>query len=57
MHNLRAAQTRREPVPEAVVPLVHVPDDPGPGAELEREAMAEDATPAPASGWRRLFSW
>jgi HemY protein len=57
VRKLRAAQMRREPVPEAVVPLVHVPDDPGPGAEPEREPMAEGTTLAPASGWRRIFSW
>lgn len=53
----RIARERREPVPEAVVPVVHAPDDPGPDSELERDPVAEVSAPAPASGWRRIFSW
>jgi HemY protein len=43
-----------EPVkPEPVIPLIHVPDDPGPEAE-----PIEDSAPrveAQASGWRKMF--
>lgn len=37
--------------PEAVIPLIHVPDDPGPGASLESEP---DPTPEPPEAWRRI---
>lgn len=38
--------------PEAVIPLVHAPDDPGPDSETERVL----APPPPPDGWmRRLF--
>jgi HemY protein len=38
------------PRPEAVIPLLHVPDDPGPDAALEHDAMSEPQ----GEGWRRL---
>ena len=37
--------------PEAVIPLVHAPDDPGPGAADENEPNAEP----PNGGWRKIF--
>ncbi len=40
-------------VPEAIVPIAHVPDDPGPDPDQEREAPADPASTAP--GWKRLF--
>lgn len=49
-----APRVRRTPAPvvaEAVIPLVHAPDDPGPDA-------LDDAGPAPPpkpEGWRKLF--
>ncbi|MFZ5691419.1 MAG: heme biosynthesis protein HemY [Pseudomonadota bacterium] len=36
-------------VPETVVPIAHVPDDPGP----DPEPLAD--SPAPSPGWKRLF--
>lgn len=60
---VRPAESERKPVKpvrappaqDIVVPLVHVPDDPGPDPELEREPLPEPTGPAP--GWRRFFSW
>jgi HemY protein len=52
----KSARGRRAPGPapaakvEAVIPLVRVPDDPGPDADLESEPAPEK----PAEGWRRL---
>lgn len=43
---------RKSPVPPAVIPLVHVPDDPGP--EPEPRLEPEAAAAKPADGWRRL---
>jgi HemY protein len=46
---LQPTQTKADPV----IPLVHAPDDPGPGAEIVEEAETEpDAKP---SGWRKIF--
>jgi HemY protein len=39
--------------PEVVNPLVHAPDDPGPGGEPQTEPAAA-AAPPPANGWDRL---
>jgi HemY protein len=47
---VRAPATK---VPEAVVPIAHVPDDPGPDPDQEREAQANTASASP--GWKRLF--
>lgn len=47
-----ALRPARAPVAETVIPLVHVPDDPGPDHELEPEPVLEASI---ASGWRRLF--
>jgi HemY protein len=42
-----------QPKSEPVIPLVHAPDDPGPGAEIVEEVETEpDAKPA---GWRKIF--
>jgi len=42
-----------QPKSEPVIPLVHAPDDPGPGAEIVEETEPEpDAKP---SGWRKIF--
>jgi HemY protein len=41
------------PKSDPVIPLVHAPDDPGPGAEIVEETEPEpDAKP---SGWRKIF--
>jgi HemY protein len=34
-----APAARRAPPPEAVIPLAHVPDDPGPEPDRERDAL------------------
>ena len=41
-----------QPKPDAVIPLVHAPDDPGPDATDESEPQAE---PPSGSGWRSIF--
>jgi len=43
--------TATPPKPEAVIPLVHAPDDPGPDSTDETTPRAE----APNGGWRRIF--
>jgi HemY protein len=40
-----------QPKPEAVIPLVHAPDDPGPDAVEESEPQAN----SPNHGWRKMF--
>jgi HemY protein len=45
----RAARPARKP--DAVIPLVHAPDDPG----LEPELEPEPAPEPPPDGWRRIF--
>lgn len=40
-------------IPESVVPIAHVPDDPGPDPDLEREPLPDSTSPSP--GWKRLF--
>jgi HemY protein len=47
------AKAREPKVPESVVPIAHVPDDPGPDPDHEREPLPE--TTAPAAGWKRIF--
>ncbi len=42
---------RAQPKPDAVIPLVHAPDDPGPEAVEESEPRAESEN----SGWRKIF--
>jgi HemY protein len=51
----QSAQPVRPRGDDIVVPTVHVPDDPGPGPDMEREPIPEPT--AAASGWRRFFSW
>jgi len=41
-----------QPKPEPVIPLIHVPDDPGPDVAAESEVSAEPET---GSGWRKIF--
>jgi HemY protein len=48
----KEARVERAVPVEAVTPLIHAPDDPGPDIELEPEPQPE----APAANWRRLFS-
>ncbi len=41
-----------------MIPLVHVPDDPGPDAEAPPEPAVDSAETPPAAGrrrWRSLF--
>jgi len=45
-----AAKRSRKPKAEAVIPLVHVPDDPGPEAEPEQEPVPEQN----ADNWNKL---
>lgn len=45
-----AAKRARKPKAEAVIPLVHVPDDPGPEAEPEQEPVPEPT----ADNWNKL---
>jgi HemY protein len=40
-------------VPESVVPIAHVPDDPGPDPDQEREPLPDSTSSSP--GWKRLF--
>ncbi len=47
----RAAGARE--VPETVVPIAHVPDDPGPDPDQEREPQPDSTSSSP--GWKRLF--
>ena len=42
-----------KPVAEAVIPLVHAPDDPGPDSVAEADPMPEPTTPQP-DPWQRL---
>jgi HemY protein len=45
-----ARSSKPQPKAEAVIPLVHAPDDPGPDAAEEREPSPEAQT-----GWRKIF--
>jgi hypothetical protein len=40
-----------EPKPEPIIPLVVVPDDPGPEAIEENDVPVE----SPSGGWRKIF--
>jgi HemY protein len=44
---------RSQPRSEPIIPLVHAPDDPGPVAEVDEDAEAEQE--AKAGGWRKIF--
>jgi HemY protein len=39
---------------EPVIPLVHVPDDPGPDAVLDGDAPRDTAAAAPGDAWQRI---
>jgi HemY protein len=39
---------------EAVIPLVHAPDDPGPDSVPESDPLAEPASPPPRDAWQRF---
>ena len=39
---------------EAVIPLVHAPDDPGLDSGLDRDPVPEPSTPPPSDAWQRL---
>ncbi len=47
------AVTNVRDVPESVVPIALVPDDPGPDPDQEREPVPESTATSP--GWKRLF--
>lgn len=49
----RKAAPKGTPLVESVVPITHVPDDPGPDPYQEPEALPEQTSTAP--GWKRLF--
>jgi HemY protein len=40
---------------EAVIPLVHAPDDPGPDSSLESDPVPEPTSPPPRDTWHRLL--
>jgi HemY protein len=46
-----SARARKRPMAEAVIPLVQVPDDPGPELDVEPEPIPEP----PTDGWSKLF--
>ena len=50
----RSSRKSRAAAREAVIPLVHVPDDPGPETEVEPEPAPETSA-VPTPGWRGLF--
>jgi len=54
---LRKAQkpTARPAPVEAVIPLVHAPDDPGPDSGLDGELVPETTAAGAASPWRRFM--
>jgi HemY protein len=47
------ASARQTKIPESVVPIAHVPDDPGPDPDQEREPLPDPSSTSP--GWKRLF--
>jgi hypothetical protein len=48
------AGARTKPV-EAVIPLVHAPDDPGLDSGLDGDPVPEPSTPPPKDTWQRLL--
>ena len=42
------------PIPPAVIPLVHAPDDPGPGADRAAEPAPEPTAEPPPDSWTRI---
>ncbi|MBV9347586.1 MAG: heme biosynthesis protein HemY [Pseudolabrys sp.] len=57
----RKGKTEKVPSADAVIPLVHAPDDPGPDVALDSDPVPETADAAPATRhapwqrWRELF--
>jgi HemY protein len=49
-----AGKIKAKPV-EAVIPLVHAPDDPGPDSVLESDPVPEPTSPPPQAPWQRLM--
>jgi HemY protein len=49
-----ATKTKAKQV-EAVIPLVHAPDDPGPDQALDGDPIPEPTTPPPRDPWQRLM--
>ncbi len=49
-----AAKAKAKPV-EAVIPLVHAPDDPGPDSALESDPVPEPTSPPPRAPWQRFM--
>ena len=47
------APAKARPV-EPVIPLVHVPDDPGPDSGLDRDPVPEPSSPPAGDAWHRL---
>ena len=39
---------------EAVIPLVHAPDDPGPDSGLESDPLPETTSPPSRDAWQRI---
>jgi len=51
---LAAKTVKAKPV-EAVIPLVHAPDDPGPDSGLDVDPVPESSSPPPRDAWQRLL--
>ena len=49
-----AKAAKAKPV-EAVIPLVHAPDDPGPDLGLDADPVPEPTTPPPRDPWQRFM--
>ena len=49
-----ATKSKPKPV-EPVIPLVHVPDDPGPDSAPESDPVPEPTTPPPRAPWQRFM--
>ena len=49
-----ATKSKPKPV-EPVIPLVHVPDDPGPDSVPESDPVPEPTTPPPRAPWQRFM--
>jgi HemY protein len=52
----KAAKAAARPkAAEPVIPLVHVPDDPGPDSTLESDPVPETSAPPPRAPWQRFM--
>jgi HemY protein len=52
----KAAKAAAKPkAAEPVIPLVHVPDDPGPDSTLESDPVPETSAPPPRAPWQRFM--